>query len=180
MPWLVDMLELLEMERISGARSKRQCATGEKIVDDHRQSVFAGSKESAYLTLKLELLEFNKVMSQRLPRANRDTNSATVWIGLMMKRNTVALGPRGGTSEGRMNHWLFRERLLSNDYLAFVPEEAQEGDGIWILEAGKTPFVLRSLSRSESRWQLASDAYVHSAMEGERYDQENCETIELI
>lgn len=64
------------------------------------------------------------------------------------------------------------------DYLALVPANAQKGDSVALLAGGPVPCILRQ-KQIESRWELVGDAYVHGIMYGEKWDESECQSIEI-
>lgn len=57
-------------------------------------------------------------------------------------------------------------------YLGMAPEDAQEGDEIWVLTGGRVPFVSRSSYENEgkdprSAYSFVGDSYVHRIMDAE-------------
>ncbi|OTB12792.1 hypothetical protein K445DRAFT_320588 [Daldinia sp. EC12] len=62
--------------------------------------------------------------------------------------------------------------ISKNGYIGLAPEDALEGDEIWVLDGGRLPLVLRPLgNRSEkgpeTEYTLIGDSYVHGIMDGE-------------
>ncbi|KAI4122814.1 MAG: hypothetical protein LQ338_005594, partial [Usnochroma carphineum] len=75
--------------------------------------------------------------------------------------------------------YCLRRRLAKTKmgYLGLVPPEADVGDKVFILEGGKTPYVLR---QKDEYWQLVGECYLHGIMYGEAYDESRCEDVVLI
>ncbi|KAK4445121.1 heterokaryon incompatibility protein-domain-containing protein [Podospora aff. communis PSN243] len=55
--------------------------------------------------------------------------------------------------------------VSSGGHFCFATDDVEPDDEVWLLEGGKTPFVLRP--RAEGGYQLVGDAYVHGVMYGE-------------
>ncbi|KAI4132568.1 MAG: hypothetical protein LQ338_000667 [Usnochroma carphineum] len=85
---------------------------------------------------------------------------------------------KSGKPPGGIGYCL-RRRLAKTKmgYLGLVPPEADVGDKVFILEGGKTPYVLR---QKDEYWQLVGECYVHGIMYGEAYDESLCEDVVLI
>lgn len=68
----------------------------------------------------------------------------------------------------------------TNGSLCLVPAEAKQGDSVILAKGGRVPLVIR---RSESEknasesWTLVGECYVHGAMNGEAFREENCVDI---
>ena len=73
---------------------------------------------------------------------------------------------------------MFHRRLARTvkGYLALVPGVSREGDSIFLLKGGITPYLLRA--RGDD-WELVGDIYVHSIMYGEAWDESLCYNVTL-
>ncbi|KAK0613989.1 heterokaryon incompatibility protein-domain-containing protein [Immersiella caudata] len=75
--------------------------------------------------------------------------------------------------------WPTRAMFLSSDgYFGFATYETEPDDEMWILEGGRTPFILRP--RATGGYQLIGDAYVHGVMHGEAMTEEFVGRIEPV
>ncbi|KAF7196583.1 hypothetical protein HII31_01953 [Pseudocercospora fuligena] len=77
---------------------------------------------------------------------------------------------------------IFSRRLAKLDGeglgLGLVPEEAEVGDQIVLLQGGSTPFVLRE--KREGKWSLVGECFVNGVMYGEIWDETRCEEIVVV
>ncbi|KAI0836980.1 hypothetical protein F5Y06DRAFT_298218 [Hypoxylon sp. FL0890] len=60
-------------------------------------------------------------------------------------------------------------------YLGMAPENAKQGDEIWVLNGGRVPLILRPLGKvlesySKPEYTFVGDSYVHGIMDGEFVD----------
>ncbi|KAM7191506.1 hypothetical protein V8F33_008857 [Rhypophila sp. PSN 637] len=67
-------------------------------------------------------------------------------------------------AEVKRGHRIFR---TANGFLGMGPLSSEIGDEVWVLEGGKTPFVVRRPREGGSRCRLIGEAYVHGIMHGE-------------
>jgi len=65
----------------------------------------------------------------------------------------------------------------SKGFLVLVPEKGAIGDSVVLVDAGRTPCILRP---SKHGWLLVGEAYVHGVMFGEAWDERKVESIDLI
>lgn len=75
--------------------------------------------------------------------------------------------------------------------MGFVPERSKEGNLIVLMPGGSVPYALRSLpdpnydevedsdKSRPSRYRFIGDAYIHSIMTGEAWDESKLEKILL-
>ena len=61
-------------------------------------------------------------------------------------------------------------------YIGMVPITAQTGDRIGLFKGGKVPLILRQVGDGSS-WQLIGECYIHGVMQGEAFEEGNCEKI---
>lgn len=75
--------------------------------------------------------------------------------------------------------WAFDHRMgmTSSGHLCLVPWPIQAGDWIALLQAGRTPYVLR---KAGDKWKIIGDCYVHGIMSGEAWSDEKCVDIEIV
>lgn len=52
-------------------------------------------------------------------------------------------------------------------WMGLVPQDAEEGDRIAVIDGGRVPYVIRPSDREPGCWTLVGDAYVHGIMDGE-------------
>lgn len=62
--------------------------------------------------------------------------------------------------------------ISKRGFIGFAPEDAREGDLIWVLRGGRLPIILRRLEpqsaqSSDAEYTLVGDSYVHGIMDGE-------------
>ncbi|KAK6956388.1 hypothetical protein Daesc_001665 [Daldinia eschscholtzii] len=105
------------------------------------------------------------------------------WITLLRTKYSH-LSNRGNIEEKNLLAWgkfsthlairLSGRKLFisKNGYIGLAPEDALEGDEIWVLDGGRLPLVLRPLGNrsekgSETEYTLVGDSYVHGIMDGE-------------
>jgi hypothetical protein len=67
----------------------------------------------------------------------------------------------------------------NNNYIGMGNFRAEVGDEVWLLEGGRTPFILRRLSK-ENEFQLIGEAYLHGFMYGEGMTQERRSNLESV
>ncbi|CAH0045520.1 unnamed protein product [Clonostachys solani] len=67
----------------------------------------------------------------------------------------------------------------NNNYIGMGNFRAEVGDEVWLLEGGRTPFILRRLSK-ENEYQLIGEAYLHGFMYGEGMTQERRSNLESV
>ncbi|OTA93661.1 hypothetical protein M434DRAFT_30798 [Hypoxylon sp. CO27-5] len=65
--------------------------------------------------------------------------------------------------------------ISKKGYLGLAPEDAQQGDEIWVLNGGRVPLILRPLGKimerySKPEYTFVGDSYVHGIMDGEFVD----------
>ncbi|KAI0386940.1 HET-domain-containing protein [Hypomontagnella monticulosa] len=65
--------------------------------------------------------------------------------------------------------------ISEKGYLGLAPEDAQDGDEIWILNGGRVPLILRPIREApveatQSDYTFVGDSYVHGIMDGEFVD----------
>ncbi|KAK4158952.1 heterokaryon incompatibility protein-domain-containing protein [Cladorrhinum sp. PSN259] len=66
-------------------------------------------------------------------------------------------------------------------YLALVPGRTEVGNEIALFKGGKAPIVLRGRKGQDpNKWEIVGVCYVHGIMDGEAWDQERCEEIEIV
>jgi hypothetical protein len=63
-----------------------------------------------------------------------------------------------------------RFAATDNGLIGLVPEEAQVGDSIVVIQGSEVPFILRPYKK---KWYLIiGECYIYGIMDGERYDEE--------
>jgi hypothetical protein len=74
-----------------------------------------------------------------------------------------------------MNQKMRMRRLArtKNGYLGLVPDSAEIGEAVWLLEGGRVPYVLRSVGAAceEREWEVVGEAYVHGVMHGDAWEE---------
>ncbi|KAK5661799.1 hypothetical protein OQA88_9901 [Cercophora sp. LCS_1] len=64
--------------------------------------------------------------------------------------------------------WPCRRAFLTSDMrLGLGHDSVEVGDEIWLLEGGRTPFILRKSSPSTRSYRIIGEAYIHEIMYGE-------------
>lgn len=64
-----------------------------------------------------------------------------------------------------MRRLMVEER--EHGWMGLVPQDAEEGDRIAVIDGGKVPYILRPSKEEPGSWCLIGDAYVHGIMDGE-------------
>ncbi|KXT16508.1 hypothetical protein AC579_1338 [Pseudocercospora musae] len=64
--------------------------------------------------------------------------------------------------------------------LGLVPEEAEVGDQVVLMEGGSTPFVLRPDENGDGKGRLIGECFVNGAMYGETWDAGRCKEIVVV
>jgi hypothetical protein len=78
--------------------------------------------------------------------------------------------------------WMRRLFISTNEeWLGLAPINTIAGDVIVLLEGGPVPYILRPKGEtSVKEYELVGDAYVHGAMDGERWDPDLLQEIVLV
>jgi len=64
--------------------------------------------------------------------------------------------------------------------LALLPGDAKVGDGLMLVKGGRQPLVLRKDERGgEGLYSFVGEAYVHGAMDGERFEEAECVEVRI-
>jgi hypothetical protein len=83
--------------------------------------------------------------------------------------------------EKYMNRSLFS---TSEGHLCLGPPSVQPGDKVFLLEGGRTPYILRKGDGgAEPTYEFLGDCYVHGIMHGEMWTEEfksNLESIRIV
>jgi len=73
--------------------------------------------------------------------------------------------------------------MIPGNQVGLVPERAQVGDSLAIIDGAPAPFVLRDTSGSAAgngeRYRLADDAYVLGVMRGELVEEDGFERNQI-
>jgi len=65
---------------------------------------------------------------------------------------------------------------LDNSYIGLAHCAVEEGDTVFLLRGSSVPLVLR---KNGDVWKFIGDAYVHGVMDGEKWDEPNCESVDI-
>ncbi|KAF2228474.1 hypothetical protein EV356DRAFT_457751 [Viridothelium virens] len=66
--------------------------------------------------------------------------------------------------------------VTEKGYFALVPYESRAGDHFILLKGGQVPYVIR---QQGEKWNHIGECYVHGLMEGEAFEEERCEDIDI-
>ena len=67
----------------------------------------------------------------------------------------------------------------ANGFLALLPAGAEIGDRIVFVKGGRVPLVVRP-GKTEGTYNFVGEAYVHGIMDGEGFNENNCEDIRIV
>jgi len=62
-------------------------------------------------------------------------------------------------------------------HIVLIPEKSAIGDYVMLIDAARTPFILRQKQRN---WILIGEAYIYGMMFGEAWDEKRAVRIELV
>lgn len=82
--------------------------------------------------------------------------------------------PQGSRNIGSHVKILCTGRVLvrtRQGYLGLTPDDAREGDQVWVLSGGKLPLVLRPRETGGHGYTVVGDSYIHGIMDGEVFRQ---------
>lgn len=63
-------------------------------------------------------------------------------------------------------------------YVGAVPISTKSGDSVFVLPGAPVPFILRA--RSDGKFTLVGEAYVHGIMQGEAFDSQPLTAGEVV
>lgn len=98
---------------------------------------------------------------------------ALVWFGLSKHKDEYTIFRSAlMCAEGRI---FFR---TEQGYTGFAPDEAKEGDLIYVVKGCRTPMILRR-SEDDNRLTLVGDCYLHGFMTGDKFSAKACQSFWL-
>ena len=171
---------------IGSAHDKKSTytSTGEPLSKVYYQSIYGGRAP-----WPKDLVRQQHKQDTKAGRMNHFVHSfkslqkrPKLYIGYMMALVTLdGLMSRSGDHDNiETMRMVQHNRRLANTEggrLALLPGTAEVGDKIAVLCGGKLPHVSRK--RAE-RWELVGECYVHGAMLGEAFEEEECYDIAII
>jgi hypothetical protein len=175
------------------------CGRGDKSNDGPpllAAAIFGHSRRSSFLALPALLQAIYAYLGLRTvylvlrPSANQLWFVCLNWVALLMTLCFISsvvyrIWPNLGM--GNPLAQLMVERLyaiesrrlarLSSGCLALVPKASQDGDVVALCRGGEVPLLLRK--RGED-FEMVGECYVHKAMDGSQFQEDNCHVIPLV
>ncbi|KAL9608367.1 MAG: hypothetical protein Q9167_006796 [Letrouitia subvulpina] len=179
----------IDWEKITAVRFGRKYITGEDLFDACWQillggcipSEFASCKElslSTYTRLQRTLLLYRLGLVQ--PSVLRCGIRIIQMIGTLLLFHDISLPtPQSKRSfEFRIERHVAHRRMIRTrrGYLGLAPALTEMGDNVALLKGCSTPVIVRPDGLT---WKFIGNAYVHGIMNGEAFDEDGCQEMEL-
>jgi len=129
------------------------------------------------VALKASIQTRHRTIIESLDAPDREYRRAARRFMADKIRQQPAREPQGIDDAILIKYALGRRLFVSKDgYLGLAPPDAQKGDRVAVLYGANVPFILR---KTDSKFQVVGESYVHGLMDGEAVDMWRLGTKEV-